>query len=173
MPHNIRDYYSLFSEKSVARPNRFQAVIGLPQKLTQKYGNSIREISLLVESAEVPGWALNTIPYSATSPAFEAVVGMQYDSWNVRFRLMDDFLVKDVFDDWLNLIINPQTRKIGFRSDYIVDASVSPLDLNNQAIKTIILQDLYPQAVDTIGLDNTSENTYMTVGVRFTYRKWT
>lgn len=172
MPHSIQDYYSLFSQKSLARTNRFQVVIGLPQKLTQKYGNAIREMSLLVESAELPGRALETVRYSATSPGFDAVVGMQFDMWNVRFRLMDDFVVKDILDDWLNLIVNKDTRKIGFRSDYVVDCTVSPLDLNNQAIQTIILQDVFPQAVDTIGLDNTSENAYMTVGVRFSYRKW-
>jgi hypothetical protein len=171
--HSLDDYMSLFREKNISRTNRFQVVVSLPKGLLSKYNGSLREISMLVESAEVPGRSFEGLDYAPTGPGYLVPVMVRYEDWAVRFRLMDDYLVKEVMDAWMNLVIDPETNTVGFREDYIATASVSPLDLSNQAIETYELQQIYPRSVQAINVDNTSENTYQTLNVLFTYTKWT
>ena len=174
------------SHSGLARPNRFGVVITPPtdqilnfdsilndvvrgQFSTSSIFQNSNDLSLFVQTCQFPGRNIDTLDAAVQRHAHKFPTGYTNEDVTFTFVLPNDYFIKEMFDAWQAMVIDPVRYRAGYKEDYTSDIIVQQLDAQDHPVYSIKLTDAYPVGVNSIELDNTSENPLSIVSVTFTY----
>lgn len=190
---------SNFIRYGVQRVNRFRVTLPLPQKVNQLFDDTAsdqgllpvelkkaiqigsilggvnsqgdRSIQFMCRSAEVPGFQTSSIRGEWQGHSFKIATGLEQSSINFSFQLSGDANEKKIFDSWKKLIVDEETRLVGYPDDYSVDIQIEMLDLRDNPVYEIWLVDAWPQTVQSIGLNRLASDMANSLETSFTYTR--
>lgn len=169
MATSINDLKTTVSSKGgLARPNHFSVVFTFPNGVSY----DSRELTILCESASLPGRNINTTEFQSTRQALKMPYGFINEDVNFTFLVTQDFGIKKAFDQWLESIIDAENYRLKYKDDYAREVTINQLDKNDKVLYAVKLQRAFPINVNTIELSNATENDYQRVTVAMTYENY-
>ena len=94
------------------------------------------------------------------------------DDVSFTFLLTGDYYLKDVFDGWINKIVNMDTKTLHYKDDFVSEVEIQQLNDQNIPVYSCKLLKAFPISVSGVELANTSENTVARLTVSFAYDDW-
>jgi hypothetical protein len=168
---NLREFTAKIQTVGLARPNRFEVEIIIPQsiKITDK-----RKISLFCEISSLPGMSIVTKPLKIYGPAYQRPISAEYngEAIGMTFYVDQSMEVKAFFDAWMNTIVNSNSFTVEYAENYAVPITIRQLDEQDNIQYTVELVDAFPRAITMLELNMASINQVHKLNVIFTYRKW-
>ena len=76
------------------------------------------------------------------------------------------------FESWQMLIVNHRTWEVNYYDDYRGEVKIYQLDNQNNDTYSITVTEAYPKTISPQDLSWSSNDSYQTVSVEFTYRYW-
>ena len=166
----LNEFISTIKTQGLARSNRFS--VNIP--FISINGGDPRTVLILCDQAALPGitiastqqrvWGeLREMPYEAI---FEPVTFSFYVDTNLG--------VKNLFEEWIQLIRDPETRSFNYYANYVTDVTiyVHPLDENDMAVHVVTLHEAYPKILQAVNLDYSSKDV-MKYSVTMNYKWYT
>jgi len=186
---NIDNLKSLISKKGgLAKANRFNIIFTPPTQsllnlnpevlvgslLSGTFSarnliNDPRDISLLCQSAQIPGRQITTIDYQAHKQQVPIPYTAINEDVQLKFLLTNDYYIKVLFDNWESSIIDMANYQIGYKKDFSTDVIIQQVNDKNVPVYGVKLQNAFPTTVTAIELDNSSENTVQELTVTLSY----
>ena len=182
---------NVMSHSGLAQPNRFN-VIFTPPKMslinldpTNLIANALggnlslkdlindpRDISMLCQTATIPGRQITTLDTSDRDAARKTPYGYLDLEVNCTFLLTEDYYIKNIFDNWMQVVYNTETAHPGYKKDFETDVRIQQLNKKNKPVYGVVLEGAYPVSITDIVLDNSATDTVATFGATFAYDKW-
>jgi len=131
-----------------------------------------RDISLLCESVSLPGRSISTLDYQGSAQSLKIPYTYIDSDVEMVFLLTNDYYMKTMFDDWLSSIFDTELYRAGYKKDYSTDIVIQQLNQKNIPVYGVKLENAYPININSIALDNTSENAVQKVSVTFAYDRY-
>jgi hypothetical protein len=151
----INEFKALIKKRGgLSKTNRFSVNINLPSGVGTDNG---RDLTLLCESANIPGKQITTIEYSLYGHTRKIPSGFLLEDLTLVFNITNDYYVKRIFDEWQAIVISTKDYSLAYNSDYQVDLEVTQLNEKDEPVWSTTLIGAYPIQVASIVLDNTSE----------------
>lgn len=198
---NFKEFAAHLTKHGLARTNRFQVLIPLPEQLqrdlaTEEKDQSrlqriigevvkvikiftgpssaeyTRGLDLMCSQTELPGKILNISETKHNGDTWKVGQSVTYGNQQFVFKVSTDMIEKDIIDKWMNLILDPETHEVGYLKDYAVDITVFQLDTNDKIVHGITLKDAYPVMTNPLTLSNLESNNTHELMTQFAYRKW-
>ena len=92
---------------------------------------------------------------------------------DINFRLDDNMRIKTLFEEWLNIIVDPSSNNVTYYDDYICDLKIQIF--NDQSgtspVYEGVIVEVYPKQIDAIQLGFDQRDTYMKQKVGFAFRR--
>ena len=132
--------------------------------------DDVRTISMLCESANIPGFSVMTNEIRTVGEVTEMPYGISYPPATFSFMLDNDFSAKNYFDSWSNMVFNRVDRTVGLYDSYTKTIDVVVNDKVGNLIYAIRLVDAYPKSVQDIAISyGNHEVIKLDVGIAFKY----
>jgi hypothetical protein len=151
----------------LARSNRFN-ILMVPPTGAFNDMQEVRDLAILCESCSLPGRQIQTFEHSYFRQAIKVAESYINEDVSFTFHLPSDFFIKEIFDKWTNLVINRNSFKLNYASEYKRDVGIYQQDIKNKNVYAIKLMNAFPISVQAIEL-NSSEGETQKVTVTFTY----
>ena len=163
---NIQQFVALIGKKGgVAKKNRFRINISIPSY-------SSGDISLLCESISFPSKTIQSFDFSSYRNPIKIPTGFTNEDVTAVFHLTNDYYIKDLFDKWLNSIVNTEDYFIAYDKQFKTTVEIFQLNDNDQVVYGVELLDAYPISMSAVELDNSATNAGQKLTVDFTYNYW-
>ena len=177
MPNNLNNFIGHITERKVARQNRFRVEIWGPTgsfAYKTASGDPIDpKLSLMCESITFPGTNVRSVPDTLRfGPAREQGQGMTYGPFTATFICSPDLREKVFFESWQQRVINHRSWEAEYYDNYRGELKIFQLDDQNNDTYSITVREAYPKTISPQDLSWSSNDSYQTVAVEFTYRFW-
>jgi len=162
--------------------NGMQMAYNYDVQFISKIGDG-RPLSLLCEEVTVPGMSLATNTIFTFGEAREVVYNRVFEPANFTFLVDINSTALTFFRDWMDKIIDPNTRLTSYYADYIGTVIISHLNngilvrdgLNADKTQTyqIVLEEAYPKAIQAYTLSNNTKDVLrysVTMNYKFSRR---
>lgn len=163
---------SLVSRNGLAKPTQFNILFTLPPGIP---GASYvgRNLDLMCQGTALPTRTVETMEYSGTQRHPYAIpTGLKYDTIAFKFLVANDFFPKNIFDAWMNLVIDSKSYRIRYAADYATDISVHQEDGQGNSIYGVKLIQAFPTAISDIELDSGATDQVHMISVTFAYYEY-
>lgn len=167
MPTTIEEFTATICRRSgLARPNRFKIDMMCPS-----VGDisDMRDITLMCESCTLPSRSITTLDYRLLRQSRKIANGYTNTDVSFTFHLTNDYMMRTIFDRWLNLIIDVNSYRAQYAEGYSTVVDITQLDLNNMPVYSVKLLQAYPISMQAIALDNNQNDSTQKIVVDFTY----
>lgn len=175
---NISSFRNKLNARTgVARPNQFAISFELPSWMNGAKSLSYfgvtqfnEELGILCNKFTPPAKSMNTTSVRYGNNIERKIpTGYKWDSAKFSFIETGDYLCYNMFNEWLDGIMNPLTNTGKFYDEITADVKINFLNKNNDIIAYYTLLEAYPSQV-TLGEYNWEvNNTFVTVDVEFDY----
>lgn len=165
---SLSEFIGSVKSSGLARTNRFAVTIGTPEGMPT-YDSDARMVRMYCEQCTLPGISYATSPVRTFGESKEFVYDRTFESIALTFYVDRAMRVKNYFDEWQNLIVNPYTRHVGFYKNYISDIAITVQDTLNANTYLCTLYEAYPKTVGAVQLDMNSKDI-MRMTVTFAYK---
>ena len=125
----IQEFIAQVKSSGIARTNRYAVFFSPPPKVAPA---GLNKILLFCDQVTVPGANFSTTQNRIFGEFREVPYEKNYDQISLSFYVDTEMKVKQLFDDWQNLIANPITRTYGYYNDYICDLDIEVQDLKDR-----------------------------------------
>jgi hypothetical protein len=173
MPINTIDEFKSRHLNDFARPNRFVAEILAPPNLL-RFAEENEALSADIVSVQFPGKNIRTVTNETVyGPTYEMAQGVTYaDEITLTFYMGPDHENRKYFDDWQDLIYNPQTYHVEYYKNYVSNIDVYQLDRMNEKSAGITLYDCFPKTVQALEYNQGTNNEVLLLSVGLAFREW-
>jgi hypothetical protein len=162
----------------LAKTNRFKVDILIPSVLSRN-GINTEELSLVCETAELPGKTLQTAEAKVYGPTYKIPYQKQFQDINLTFLCSVKGIERTFFDDWIEYIMPTETNNIRFRDGYQTKIKIFHLkeygrdknSLGGDIIRTVILEEAFPIGYASQQL-NWGDDGFQKLTVQFAYRRF-
>ena len=166
-PSPYQEVAAEITAKDLARQNRFRVEIYPPGQRPEKY------IEMLIENASFPGQNLRTTPDSLRyGPQREIVHGVTYGPINLTFMCRPGLPEKVFFEAWHDLTFNRETWNVQYYQDYVGSIKMFQLDRPDRDRYMVTLHEVYPKTIISQDYNLSSNDSYQTLQVEFSYHHW-
>lgn len=197
---SFQEHIQYLLKHSVARTNRFQVIIPLPQALLPDTSNTEQEktstffgqdvikyvssflggggseitrgLDIMIESTELPGKNLTTTEVKYNGDFYKIPYANVYETQQFMFKCSRDMYEKNIIDDWMNLIFDPKTHEVGYMDDYATNITINQLNEQDEIVYSVILLDAFPTMCTPLTLSNEDRDQYARLQTMFMYRRW-
>lgn len=119
---NIDQFKSLVSSKQgVARPNVFKV------ELPSIPGASSTDVNLLCRDVQLPGRQITTFDRQIGIKTEKVAYGYVKDDVTMNFLVLNDYGIKNYFEQWQKLAVDPETYEIGYFNEYVKQVKIYQL----------------------------------------------
>lgn len=160
---SLNEFISKVKSNNFARQNRFTVSISSPG------GGDSGLTELFCEQAVLPGLSFSSQPVRTYGEQREVVYDRNFEAITLTFLVDKQYLVKEFFDKWMNKVIDPSTRLVGFYDEYVRDMVVMTQDTKDNDTYYVLLREVYPKSVAAIQLDHNSKDVAK-LQVTFNYK---
>lgn len=165
----INQFLGEVKNRGLARTNRYDVVIPLPVVTSSK---TIYVANLFCDAVSLPGVNISTTPQRFYGEERQMPYERMFDPVTLSFYVDNTMELKTAFEEWINLIIDPKTRAIGYYNDYTRPVEIYIKDVEDGTPYKLTLHEAYPKALNTIQLD-TSSREIMKMTMTMQYKYWT
>ena len=116
-----------------------------------------RDISLLCQSASIPGQQVTTFDYIAEKQVVPIPYALIQEDVQLKFLITEDMYIRRIMDDWLSSIINLDTYQAGYKKDFTCDVVIQQLSMENKPIYGVKLTNAFPTSITGVDLMYTAE----------------
>jgi hypothetical protein len=136
--------------------------------------SSARALALLLNSAQIPGRALQTIDVATHGPVRKQPYGISnYDDLVVNVYCTNENLFpRDLFQEWQEIISNSNNHNVNYFDQYVCDIELESYDEEGNVNFSCRFQDAYPIFVAPLQVDWSAGQQILNLNVSFSYRKW-
>ena len=159
---------AITAHTGLARTNRFNVGFNTPAGMN--HNDITPDHNMLCESCSIPGKQLQTAEYAIWRRTELRPYTYALDEVSFTFHLTNDYYFKNLFDAWLNFILDPVTYKLRYKGEYAVPFTIQQLDHNNRMIHEVKLIEAFPINISSIELNNTSNDATQRVTVALAYK---
>ena len=131
--------------------------------------NDPRDMTLLCESCILPGRQITTIDYQSVRQAVKVPYGYFNEDVTFTYLLTQDYYIKKIFDRWAQMVLDTENYRARYQNEYATDVVIQQLNKKNLPVYGVKLLKAYPVTVNSITLDNASENSPQKLAVTMTY----
>lgn len=170
----LSDFISGVRE-GLSRTNHFSVLLTPPSSLANDniISPKMTKILLFCEQAQLPGVSFSTSQVRSFGEFKEVPYEKLYEPITLSFFADSDLTVKTLFDKWVNLIQDTNTRMYSYPDEYVTDnIKIFVHDVQNQKKYCVTLYECYPKAVSPIQLDYNNKEI-MRVQVQMVYKYFT
>lgn len=162
-------------DKGLAAEDRFEVIISAPQCLSGSGFDFTEMASLLCEQVFFPQLAIFTKQLHIYGPAYQRPVMSDYggDGLSMTFLLDQDMKIKQMFDYWMQCIINVDNYTVSYLDEYKCRIEIRQLDKSDHVIYTCIIDDAFPKNMQFLNLSQQSAGAFHRLHLTMAYRKWT
>lgn len=119
---NIDQFKSLVSSKNgVARPNVFKV------ELPSIPGASSTDVNLLCRDVQLPGRQITTYDRQIGLKTEKVAYGYVKDDVSMTFLVLNDYGIKNYFEQWQKIAVDPDTYEIGYFNEYVKQVKIYQL----------------------------------------------
>lgn len=162
-----------------ARPTLFKIQLTLPSTVSGLVnGGALRKLQISCRASELPASQLGNMPMAFMGRTINNPGDRTFSPWTVRIYNDEDFMVKDMFENWSNIINSRlgNIRQTGTSAPLEVKANgtisqYSRVD-DNTPIRTYTFQGAWPQNVEGIQTDWGALDQVEEFGVTFMFDWW-
>ena len=197
---SFKEHIEYIIKHSLARTNRFQVIIPLPEALLPKTDNTSQEktstffgqdvikyvssflggggseitrgLEIMLESTELPGKNLTTTEVKYNGDYYKIPYANVYETQSFMFRCSRDMYEKNIIDEWMKLIFEPTSHAIGYMDDYVTNITINQLNEQDEIVYSVILKDAYPSLCAPISVSHEDRDNYARLQCQFMYRRW-
>lgn len=131
-----------------------------------------RGLDLMCSQTELPGKTINTSETKYNGDVHKIGNSLMYGNQQFTFKVSRDMYEKTIIDQWMNMVVDPETHEIAYLDTYAVSINIFQLDESDQIMQAIELVDAFPVMVNPLTLSNSEHNNTHELMVQFAYRKW-
>jgi hypothetical protein len=156
----------------LSKTNRFKVLIILPPPIASRSGISGEELSLVCETAELPGKTLQTAEAKVYGPTYKIPYQKQFQDISLTFLCSVGGIERSFFNGWIEYIMPESTNNIRFREGpegYQTTIQISHLTESDSTIRTVVLRDAFPIGYASQQL-NWGDDGFQKLTVQFAYR---
>lgn len=197
---SFQEQVAYITKHGLARTNRFQVIIPLPQKLIDRTSNTEQEktstffgsdviktissfmgggtaeitrgLEVMVDSTDIPGKNLVTTEIKYNGDYYKLPYGVVYEAQNMIFNVTRNMYEKNIIDEWMNLIFDPINHTIGYMDDYATTITINQLDERDEVVYSIQLKDAFPTLCNPVTVSNEDRDGFIKLSVAFMYKRW-
>jgi hypothetical protein len=164
--------------KDGARPNQFYVDLTLPAALTGSITNaSLAEnrLKFYVKATAIPSMEIGEVQIPFRGGQFKIPGDKTFSDWNVTIINDSDFLIRDVFERWNDMVVGNVDRDSFLEDDplgVMSNGTVAQLNRNSTTVKSYLMTGAWPKSVSDIGLDMGSSDTIEEFSVTFALQWW-
>ena len=159
----LNDFISKVKEVSLARQNRFTVSISSPAD------GDTNLTELFCEQSVLPGMSFASQPVRTYGEQREVVYDRTFESVTLTFLVDRQYKVKEYFDKWMDKVVDPNTRLVGFYDEYVKDMTIVTQDTKDNDTYYVLLREVYPKSISAVTLDHNSKDV-VKIQVTFNYR---
>ena len=152
-----------------AKQNLFQ----LQMPVLSQVGGTIdsQTFNILCKSVTMPG--VQVMTKDRIVNAFPEKIAYQnaYEPVTISFNETNAFGVRKYFTDWVNFIFNQEDGTVQYKSDYVCDINVFPLDNKDQVRYAVRLINAFPTSLTNVDFSNGADEVVETT-VSLAYQRW-
>jgi hypothetical protein len=135
-----------------------------------------RDMYLLCESVNLPGRQITTTEHYTSMKAVKKPYGFLNEDVSMSFHLTNDYYAYKYMKGWMDLIISTEGDNgfyMNFKDNYTTDIIIQQMGNTDYIpVHTVRLINAYPITLNSIELNNGSENDITKVSVTFAYDNW-
>lgn len=131
--------------------------------------NDPRDLSLLCQSANIPGAQIQTLEHAHGKQSVKAANTFIHEPVNLKFILTNDYYIKRLFDNWIHLEVDINNHTVGYKKDYSCDMVIQQLNPQGKVVYGVKLLKAFPTTVTSIDLDSSNENAMGELSVTIDY----
>ena len=177
MANSIDDLKSeIIKRGGIARTNRFNVIMTPPSQALinidigvilsslarndfnkNQLVNDPRTLSLICESATIPSLEIGVqTDINTDTDSTKRAVSKTFGNVDFSFLVTNDFYVKRMFDDWVDMIIDENYR-LGYKDEYTCDVTIQQLNLENEPIYGVTLYNAFPTSIGAMQLTSAAD----------------
>lgn len=173
---NYDNFLTKIQTQYTPRSDRFECTFTFPRSIGFEgfliSGQEYR-MTLMCEEAQLPGVSVTNLP-------FKVGAWTEFRSQNVEFLTQDsvftfiadeNFQIRETFEKWINLSVDPVSKEVGFYSDLVGRVDISVLDLQDNVKAEYRLIDAVPKLINITPL-TWSNNQHLRISVSMSAKKW-
>jgi len=131
-----------------------------------------RGLDLMCSQTELPGKTINTSETKYNGDVHKVGQSVMYGNQQFTFHVSQDMYEKTIIDQWMNMVVDPETHEISYLSDYAVTINIFQLDQNDKIVHAVALLDAFPVMMNPLTMSNSEHNNVHELMVQFAYRRW-
>lgn len=175
MSFTVNDFRSQLQYDG-ARPNQFQVYLTFPANVLGSAAASQKN-AFMCKAAQVPSVTMGVAPVYYFGREIKLPGNTSYADWTITIINDEDFLVRNAFENWMNLI-NSHAGNIRDPSmltslGYSVPATVYHYGKTGNIIAQYDFVGMFPTDPSPIDLDWGSNDTVEEFSVTLAYQYWT
>jgi|AntRauTorckE6833_2_1112554.scaffolds.fasta_scaffold03616_8 hypothetical protein len=196
----FQEHIAYLAKNGLARTNRFQVIIPLPQKLLDKTSNTkqdktssffgsdviqtissfvgggtaeiSRGLDIMVESTDIPGKNLVTTEIKYNGDYYKLPYGVVYEAQSFTFNVSRNMYEKNIIDEWMNIIFDPIKHTIGYMDDYATTITINQMDEQDNIVYSIQLKDAFPTMCNPVTVSNEERDSFVKLTTNFMFKRW-
>ena len=136
-----------------------------------------RDINILCRQVNIPGRQMTSLNRIIGVKGQEVSYGFVEDDVTMEFYVMNNWGIRSYFEEWQNLVLNQNSKYIGYVNDYgkkiRIHALKKGLDFNfkQKTSYGVELESAYPKTINAIQLTNDLDGL-LSLSVTFAHRQW-
>lgn len=122
------DFDAHLRKTGVAKTSHFDVMIPIIPGLMDsnwRFAGYVSELNMRCESAELPGRQLVSNDSRVYGPTYKTPYQSTYQELTLNFLESDNFLIRDVFEMWIDSIFDSGSNTLNYPDDYRVDVTLT------------------------------------------------
>ena len=171
MAFNINDFKSRGLTKGGVRPSLFQVDIS-PN--VGEDSITLDKFTFTCRASEVPAATIEPVPVPYFGRQVKLAGDRTYADWTVTVMNDEDYLVRNMFEDWSNQINQfvGNLKLLQGNTYKSTDAVVTQFSKDGSKIRAYQFVGIFPIVISNMALDWDNTNTIQTLDVTFAYDYW-
>lgn len=164
--------------KDGARPNQFYVDLSLPSALLGSIPNAAQaenRMKFYIKSSSIPAMSVGEVQVPFRGGQFKLAGDKTFADWTVTVINDTDFLIRDAFERWNDMIVGNVNRDSALEDDpmsYMSNGIVAQLSRNGNTLKQYLMTGVWPKEIGEISLDSGSSDTVEEFSVTFALQWW-
>lgn len=133
--------------------------------------NDPRDISILCQSVSIPGTNISTFDNQTHEQQNKFPYTFIHEDVEMTFLLTNDYYMRNMFDNWMNGIIDTKGYKVGYKKNYSVDVVIQQLNQKMIPVYGVKLEKAFPITQSAIELSQ-GDTQLVQMTVTFAYDRY-
>jgi hypothetical protein len=170
-----RDFIAYVKKYGVAKQNRFNIVLTVPDEVSKKIGitsasSTLSGISLMAQQVNIPGYNVAIQEAVHQNSTRKVIYDKSEGEFDITFVCSGSMFEKKLFDAWKKTIFR-EDHTVQYYDDYISEITVQQLNEQDQVVYETTITECYPSTVGQLSLDRSARDSVQTLNVVFYFRK--